>query len=270
MMSRAFRVIGRHHETVDTVTLRFEPDDGVPLSFRPGQFTMLYAHGIGEAPISIAGGNRADEPLTHTVRAVGAVTNAICSLLPGDAIGVRGPYGVGWPLERAAGGDLVIAAGGIGLAPLRAVIGHAIDNRDDFGEVSLIYGARTPSDLLYEDELREWRGRFDMQVEVTVDRSAAGWYGDVGLVTNLLARIPFHPEHTIALVCGPEIMMKVMARELGALGVDRGDVYVSLERNMACAIGFCGHCQLGPDFLCRDGPVVPFDRVAERLTVEEL
>jgi NAD(P)H-flavin reductase len=269
MLPRSFRVVGRRPETQDTVTLEFEPEDGEPLEYRPGQFTMLYVFGVGEVPISIAGG-RPGEPLMHTVRAVGAVTDAICNLAVGQAVGVRGPYGVGWPLPEAIGRDLIIAAGGIGLAPLRAVVLHVFDNRSQFGSVSLVYGTRSPKELLYEDELRFWRSRFSIEVEVTVDRSDAAWYGDVGVVTNLLPRLKYDPANVIAMVCGPEIMMKVVARELGGRGVDAGDVYLSLERNMKCGVGLCGHCQFGPDLVCRQGPVVPFARVKDRMTVEEL
>ncbi|MEE8332019.1 MAG: FAD/NAD(P)-binding protein [Acidimicrobiia bacterium] len=269
MLPRPFRVVSRRQETGDTFTLEFEPEDGVPITYDPGQFTMLYAFGVGEVPISIAGG-RAGEPLMHTVRAVGAVTDAICNLPEGGLVGVRGPYGKGWPLQRAVGKDLVIAAGGIGLAPLRSVVVHVFDNRDQFGSVSLVYGTRSPSELLYEEELRWWRSRFSIEVEVTVDRADAAWYGDVGVVTNLLPRITFDPANTVAMVCGPEIMMKVVARELGARGVESDEVFVSLERNMKCGIGLCGHCQFGADFVCRDGPVVPFASVMNRMTVEEL
>ncbi len=269
MLPRPFRVVSRRQETGDTFTLEFEPEDGVPITYDPGQFTMLYAFGVGEVPISIAGG-RPGEPLMHTVRAVGAVTDAICNLPEGGLVGVRGPYGKGWPLQRAVGKDLVIAAGGIGLAPLRSVVVHAFEYRDQFGSVSLIYGTRSPSELLYEEELRRWRSRFSIEVEVTVDRADAAWYGDVGVVTNLLPRITFDPANTVAMVCGPEIMMKVVARELGARGVDSDEVFVSLERNMKCGIGLCGHCQFGADFVCRDGPVVPFASVMNRMTVEEL
>lgn len=269
MLPRPFRVVSRRQETADTVTLEFEPEDGVPLTYAPGQFTMLYAFGVGEVPISIAGG-RAGEPLMHTVRAVGAVTDAICNLPEGGLVGVRGPYGKGWPLDKAMGKDLIIAAGGIGLAPLRSVVVHVFDNRDQFGAVSLVYGTRSPSELLYEEEVRWWRSRFSIEVEVTVDRADAAWYGDVGVVTNLLPRITFDPANTVAMVCGPEIMMKVVARELGARGVDLDRVFVSLERNMKCGIGLCGHCQFGADFVCREGPVVPFAGVMNRMTVEEL
>ncbi len=269
MLPRPFRVVSRRPDSHDTVTLEFEPEDGEPLSYAPGQFTMLYAFGVGEVPISIAGG-RPGEPLMHTIRAVGAVTDRLCSLSVGDVIGVRGPYGVGWPLAAAKGKDVVIAAGGIGLAPLRAVVNHTFDHRGDFERVSLLYGTRSPADLLYEDEVRYWRSRFSIEVEVTVDKADAAWHGDVGVVTNLIPRIAFDPGNVVAMVCGPEIMMKVVARELGGRGVAPTDIYVSMERNMKCAIGFCGHCQFGADFICRDGPVLPFGMVMERMTVEEL
>jgi len=264
MLPRPYTVISKTRETADTFTLDFVPVDGAPLGFAPGQFTMLYVWGVGEVPISIAGGTHAGPGITHTVRAVGAVTRAICDLSPGEHVGIRGPYGVGWPLDRARGGDVVVAAGGIGLAPLRPVVLQLLANRGDFGAVSLIYGARSPDELLYPEELRQWRSRFDIEVEVTVDRGREGWYGDIGLVTNLLPRITFDEEAT-AMVCGPEIMMKVVARELEKSGVSSSNVYISMERNMKCAIGFCGHCQYGPDFICRDGPVFTYEYVRDRM-----
>jgi NAD(P)H-flavin reductase len=270
MLPRPFRVAARHEETYDTVTLAFEPEDGDTIRFAPGQFVMLYLFGIGEVPISISGGTRDGQTLVHTIRSVGAVTKAIWSLSEGDRVGIRGPYGVGWPVEEVVGKDLVVAAGGIGLAPLRSVVEHALEHRERFGAVSLIYGTRSPSDLLYDDELHEWRSRFDIDLEVTVDRSETGWRGDVGFVTSLLPRINYDPANTAAMVCGPEIMMKVVARKLVSRGVEPADVYVSLERNMKCAIGFCGHCQFGPDFVCRDGPVVAYARVMERMRVAQL
>jgi NAD(P)H-flavin reductase len=257
-------------ETGDTVTLEMVPDDGKGLAFLPGQFTMVYVFGIGEVPLSISGTPRDPGTLVHTVRSVGAVTRAIVALEAGDPIGVRGPYGTGWPVMEAAGRDVLLVAGGIGLAPLRPVLYEVMANRDRYEAVSLVYGSRSPADLLFDDELHTWRSRFDMEIEVTVDRSDAGWFGDVGMVTGLLPRVPFDPANTIAMLCGPEIMMKVVAGELGAGGVGAEAIYVSLERNMKCAIGFCGHCQFGPDFLCRDGPVVPFSRVADRLRVTGL
>jgi NAD(P)H-flavin reductase len=270
MLPNPYRVVGRERETPDTVTVTFEPVRGGDFGFRPGQFSMLYVYGVGEVALSISGHPGPPGRLQHTVRSVGPVTAAICSLDLGDTVGARGPYGQGWPLEEAEGRSLVIAGGGIGLAPLRPVMLHALENRERFVDVSLIYGTRSPADLLYEREVRQWRSRFDVEVEVTVDRAAPGWHGDVGVVTTLLDRIPVDPKNTVAMVCGPEIMMKVTARELEARGVSRSDIYVSLERNMKCAVGFCGHCQFGGDFICKDGPVVPYERVIHRMRVPEL
>lgn len=269
MLPEPFTVVARHRETADTVTLALEAGEGLGFAFRPGQFAMVYVYGVGEIPLSVSGATDSGGPI-HTIRAVGAVTEAVCALQVGDAVGVRGPFGTGWPLEAAEGRDLVIAAGGIGLAPLRPVMVHALEHRARFHNVSLVYGTRSPADLLYEQELREWRSRFDVEVEVTVDRSAPGWHGDVGVVTKLLPRIPITPGETVAMVCGPEIMMRVTARELEARGVGRGDIYVSLERNMKCGIGLCGHCQLGSLFICKDGPIVSYGQMIYSLRVPEL
>jgi NAD(P)H-flavin reductase len=270
MLPRPFRVLSKTHETDDTVTLELASDDAAPLEFSPGQFTMLYCFGIGEVPISISGDPHHPATLTHTVRAVGAVTGAIARLQAGDYVGIRGPYGSGWPVDRAQGRDLVLVGGGIGLAPLRPAVLDVLRRREEFGSVSLVYGARTPADLLYADELHSWRSRFDFQVEVTVDRSEGGWLGDVGVVTGLLPRVDHDPAGTVAMLCGPEIMMKVVATQLVNRGVTGSDIYLSLERNMKCAIGLCGHCQFGPDFVCWAGPVLPFERVEARLRMPEL
>jgi len=270
MLPRPFRVIARKEETADTVTLDLEAEDGEGLRFMPGQFTMLYVFGIGEVPISISGDPGSPETLVHTVRAVGAVTQAIATLDEGDPVGIRGPYGSGWPMDATEGKDVVVAAGGIGLAPVRPVLLALLADRGRYGAVSLIYGSRTPSDLLFLEELHAWRSRFDVEIEVTVDRADPGWHGDVGVVTSLLPRVAFEPENTVSVVCGPEIMMKVVAAELASRGVGSGSIYVSLERNMKCAIGFCGHCQFGPEFICRDGPVFPYERVADRMRVHAL
>ncbi len=270
MVPRPFRVITNHSETQDTVTLELEPEDGASLSFLPGQFTMIYVFGVGEVPISISGDPHNPATLVHTVRSVGAVTAAVVGLDVGDRVGIRGPYGVGWPVDAAEGMDLVVVAGGIGLAPLRPVVLDVLARRDRFGVVSLVYGSRTPGDLLFEEELHAWRSRFDMEVEVTVDRADESWLGDVGVVTGLLSRIAFDPSRTVAMLCGPEIMMKVVANELGGRAIPAERIYVSVERNMKCAIGFCGHCQFGPDFMCRDGPVLPYALVSDRLRVPEL
>jgi anaerobic sulfite reductase subunit B len=249
------------------VTLDLTPDGpgiGEPL---PGQFTMLYAFGAGEAPISVSGCPADDGVLRHTVRRAGAVTRALCALTPGQAVGVRGPYGAGWPLPAAARPDLVVVAGGIGLAPLRPVMRRVVAGRERFGRVALVVGTRTPDDLLFRPELTAWRGSLDLQVEVTVDAAPPSWRGDVGVVTKLLPRLRLDPGRTVALVCGPEVMMRVVARHLVGAGLAPDRIHVSLERNMACAVGHCGHCQLGPLFVCRDGPVVAWSAVAPLLGV---
>jgi len=262
MLPQLYRVRRKRREIHDTFTLELEPADGAGvLRFTAGQFNMLYAFGVGEVPISISGDPARPEVLVHTVRRAGVVTQALCALKRGDVVGVRGPFGHGWPLEEAAGSDVVIVAGGIGLAPLRPALYQLLAQREKYGRVVLLYGARTPRDLLYERELHAWRGRFDLDVEVTVDSAANGWRGHVGVVTRLIPPAPFDPLETVALVCGPEVMMRFTVLELQKRGVLPERIFISMERNMKCAIGFCGHCQFGPHFICKDGPVFRFDRV---------
>ena len=271
MMPRPFRVTDRFDETADTFTLDLSAaDSGPPVAFMPGQFTMVYAYGVGEVPLSISGDPASPGTLTHTVRAVGAVTSALFNLRVGDEVGIRGPYGVGWPMDRTLGSDVVIVAGGIGLAPVRPAIEQVLADRDSHESVSIVYGSRTPDDLLYQDDLHAWKARFDANVQVTVDRDAPTWTGDVGVVTPLINRLDFEPTNTIAILCGPEIMMRVVAKDLRSRGVSPTDIYVSLERNMKCAVGFCGHCQFGSRFICKDGPVVAYADVAEHLAMEQL
>jgi NAD(P)H-flavin reductase len=266
MIPRPFRVISKRHETLDTVTLEFEAaDSGPPIAFTPGQFTMIYAFGVGEVPISISGDPDNPETLAHTVRAVGAVTNAICALEPGDVAGIRGPYGTGWP--EAEGKDLLVIAGGIGLAPVRPVILRALAHRHRHFCLGLAYGSRTPSDLLYRDEVNQWADDGDIDVQITVDRGEAGWRGDIGVVTPLVQRLRCETTETVAIICGPEVMMRIVARTLQDRGVDPENIYVSIERNMKCGIGLCGHCQFGSDFTCKQGPVFPYKDVAYRLGI---
>jgi anaerobic sulfite reductase subunit B len=258
-----FRVAAREQDTVDTWTLELEPAAGEAPVVAPGQFVMVYAFGIGEVPISVSG-----PPLVLTVRAVGAVTRAITASAPGAILGVRGPFGNSWPIEGAVGGDIVVAAGGIGLAPLRPVLLEALARRSDYGAVSLLYGARTPSDLLYPAQLGEWRSAID--VAVTVDAAGGDWTGSVGFVSKLVARAQLRPERTTAFVCGPEVMMRVTADALIARSVPAERIYFSMERDMHCGVGLCGHCQLGPTLICRDGPVYSYAELAPWLEVREL
>jgi NAD(P)H-flavin reductase len=206
----------------------------------------------------------------HTIRDVGAVTHALCALRPGERAGVRGPYGTHWPVDAAAGGDLVIVAGGIGLPPLRPALYQALAERDRFGRIVLLYGARTPDDLLFPGELAAWRARFDLDVDVTVDAAAPGWRGNVGVVPGLLDHAAFDPGKTTAFAVGPEIMMRFTVRALLDAGVAGDRVYLSAERNMQCGVALCGHCQLGPLIICRDGPVLRYPAVAPWLGIREL
>jgi len=268
---QSFRVARVRKETHDTCTLDLShADAGTGFPFEPGQFNMLYVLGVGEVPISICGDPARPERLVHTIRAVGAVSRALTSARRGDVIGVRGPFGAAWPVESAAGRDVVIIAGGIGLAPVRPILYHVLANRSRFGRVVLLYGARTSADLLYTADLERWRSHLDLDVDVTVDTADRAWRGNVGTVTTLIARAPFQPRQATAFVCGPEVMMRFVAIELERRGVAPGDIHVSMERNMQCAVGLCGHCQLGPYFVCKDGPVFALPQVQRFFTVREM
>ncbi len=267
---RPFRVQRVRHETHDVFTFELIPEDGNPLPFRPGQFNMVYVHGVGEVPVSISGDPAEPQTLVHTIRAVGAVTMGMKSIRRGDILGIRGPYGNPWPVDEAVGMDLIIVAGGIGLAPLRPVVYEALERRQQFGKLVLLYGTREPDDIVFEKALEEWRSRFDFHVLVTVDRALGSWKGHVGVVTSLLPRASFDPINTLAMICGPEVMMRFTARELLKLGVDPSQIYFSMERNMKCGIGLCGHCQFGPYFVCREGPVFPYPRLKHLLSIREI
>jgi len=271
MLPRIFRVVKRVRETADTFTFNLVPaDGGQELAFQPGQFNMLTAFGAGEVPISISGDPARPETLVHTIRAVGSVTKVLCRAAKGDQIGVRGPYGTPWPVEQAKEQDVVIITGGLGLAPLRPAIYHVLGHRADYGNFELIYGARTPADIIFWRELERWRGRFDTRVHLTVDSAASDWRTNVGVVTHLIPRARFDPENTTALVCGPGVMMRFTVQELRNRGLPLERIFVSLERNMKCGLGLCGHCQLGPVFVCKDGPVFPYSRVRDWFEKREI
>ncbi len=261
MQPHPYRIQRVRKETADTFTFDLTPVDGAIPPFMPGQFNMLYLFGVGEVPISISGSPTQTTVTVHTIRTVGVVTHAMRQLRRGDIIGLRGPFGSAWPVDEANGNDVVVVAGGIGLAPLRPVLYHVLVNRKQYGRVLLLYGARTPDDLLYTRELEQWRGRFDLDVQVTVDSAAHSWHGHVGVVTRFIARATFDPANTLAMMCGPEVMMRFSVAELQRRGVTAENIFVSTERNMKCAIGFCGHCQFGPTFVCKDGPVFRYDRI---------
>ncbi len=266
-----YRVDRVSRETHDTFTLQLKAGAGKRIfSFAPGQFNMLYVFGAGEVPISISGDPSRKENMTHTVRAVGPVTRLMSRLKSGDTLGVRGPFGSSWPLSQSQGKDVVIVAGGIGLAPLRGVVYQLLREREKYQRVILLYGTRTPEDILYEKELRQWRSKFDLEVRLTVDRASGAWRGNVDVVTALIPRVSFDPSRALAMVCGPEVMMRFTIRALTERGLKREDIFVSMERNMKCAVGFCGHCQYGPYFICKDGPIFRFDRVEGIFRVAEI
>ena len=256
-------------ETADTVTLTLDASAS-PVRFVPGQFNMVFLFGQGEVPISISGDPQDPDKLVHTIRAVGPTTRPMLDLVPGDVLGIRGPYGTAWPVAEAVGTDVVVVAGGIGLAPLRPMILHLLAHRRDFSRVVVLYGARSPSELLFRRQLHHWRGRFDVTVEATVDRAGEDWFGPVGVVTRMLEREHFDVDDATILTCGPEVMMRFVVREAEEQGVPPDRIWLSMERNMKCAIGLCGHCQWGADFVCRQGPVFRWDQVSDRFAHEEL
>ena len=251
--------------------LEFEdPQTATDYSFAPGQFNMLYLPGLGEIAISVSGDPGQRNAVCHTIREAGNVTRALAALPTGSSIGLRGPFGSSWPIEECVGRDVILVAGGIGLAPLRPVICDLLAHRDRYGELNLIIGAREPSGLLYEKEYDAWRDQ-GLNVHVTVDRADKHWHGAIGMVTNVLDRLWLrHPENTLMMTCGPEVMMWYSVQMAIRRGLSPESLYVSLERNMNCAIGLCGHCQFGPQFLCKDGPIFRYDRVASILKVDDL
>jgi len=266
-----FSVQERVSETADTATISLAPTrSGGRLSFAPGQFNMLYVFGVGEVPISISGDAEPGDRFVHTVRAVGKVSRALFDVRPGDVVGVRGPYGTGWPLAEALDRDVLIVAGGLGLPPLRPALYELLRHRERYGRIEVIYGARTPKDLVHYAEIQGWRARTDLRFQTTVDTAGRDWYGDVGVVTTRLPDARFDPTRTVAFLCGPEIMMRITAQELVGRGIPPGSMWLSLERNMKCAVGICGHCQFGPEFVCRNGPVFRYSEIERFLGVREI
>jgi NAD(P)H-flavin reductase len=246
-----------------------DPQLAADYRFLPGQFNMLYVPTVGEAAISISSDPEEPSRLGHTIRAAGNVTQAFTRLRPGDQVGVRGPFGSSWPMDACQGQDVILACGGIGLAPLRPAIYHIIRHRSDYGRVILLYGARTPRDLLFADEYESWRQK-NVEVELTVDVGSADWPGNVGVVPVLFYRLRLNAARTRLLTCGPEIMMRFVIFEALARRLKPEHIYLTMERNMKCAVGLCGHCQLGPAFVCKDGPVFTYRQMEPYIHVEDL
>jgi NAD(P)H-flavin reductase len=271
MLPQPYLVRDVAKETPDTFSLRLEPEAGANgRSFQPGQFSMLWVFGIGELPISISGDPALHDRLVYTVRSVGQATHSLVNQRVGDSVGVRGPFGASWPIEAARGRDVIVVAGGIGLAPLRPVIYQVLQNRKDYGRLVILYGGRSPRDLLYRKELATWARHRENQVLVTVDYGGLSWRGHVGVVTTLFKYARLEPHRSVAMVCGPEIMMRFVMRELITQGLSRDDIYLSMERNMKCAVGLCGHCQYGPYFICKDGPIFRYEQMRPLLEKYEL
>ena len=252
---------------ISTFSLEYtDPDASV--GFNPGQFNMIYLPGFGEVAISICSNPETPRVMEHTIRYAGSVTRAIGRLKVGDTVGLRGPHGNSWPMELARGKDLMIVSGGIGLAPLRPVILQVLHHRSSFGRVLVLYGGRTPQDLLYTDEFEEWQDA-GIEMNVSVDRADENWKGQVGVIPMAFYRIRLDHRNTLVFSCGPEIMMRFVIYEAMARRIPKESIYVSMERNMKCAIGFCGHCQLGPVFICKQGPVFRFSVIEPFFGKEE-
>ncbi len=266
-------IVGIKEESSNTRTYSLQIDDPDlrrRYRFRPGQFNMIYAFGVGEAAISISSDPANTDQLSHTVRQVGSVTRALARMQVGDRLGVRGPFGNGWPLDRCKGRDIVIVAGGIGLAPLRPLIYSVLASRERFGRVILVYGGRSPADLLFQSELETWRENPDFDLLISVDYAIAEWHGPVGVVTDLIKRLRLRPERTSVMVCGPRIMNRFVTWQILRLRVPEDQLFVSLERNMRCGVGRCGHCQYGPKFVCKDGPVFSYESIRNVFGKDEI
>jgi NAD(P)H-flavin reductase len=262
-----YRIDDRYEGADDTCTISISPLDTAIADPRPGQFLMLYGFGVGEIPISVSACPAEDGTIAHTIRSVGAVSRELSRLRPGGVIGVRGPFGSTWPLDLARGHPVIVVAGGIGLAPLRPALRYLRLNPADFGSLAVLIGTRSPDRLLFRPEIEDWRSRF--QVEVTVDVGDRSWRGDVGFVDRLVSRVDVQPD-AVAMVCGPEVMMRLVVRELLDAGISSSHVYVAMERNMKCAIQQCGRCQLGPVFVCVQGSILSWDVVGPLLSVSKL
>ncbi|MDR3440894.1 FAD/NAD(P)-binding protein [Telmatospirillum sp.] len=270
MIPRLFRIVKVKKEVRGVFTWHLVPVDGGDFSYRPGQFNMLYAFGAGEVAISISGDCRDKDKIVHTIRMAGSVTKIMSQLPVGATVGVRGPFGRPWPIEPLYGADLLFVTGTIGLAPLRPLIYEVLHQRDKFGKVVICYGSRGTEDILFEDELHQWRGRFDTNVHVTVHSAPSGYRGRVGSVAAAVRAASIEGANTQAFVCRSETMTKPAVDALRARGITSDRIWVTLERNMKCGVGLCGHCQFGPTFMCKDGPVYRFDQIEHLFEIREL
>jgi sulfhydrogenase subunit gamma (sulfur reductase) len=242
--------------------IRIELPFPTSLNHKPGQFVEVSLLGQGEAPISISSSpSRSVDSFELCVRRAGRLTQALHRLVPGDQVGVRGPYGRGLPLDRFRGKDILFAPGGLGLAPLRSAINEVLDDRNNYGCVTILYGARSPAELLFRDELEQWAGRGDVEVHLTVDTADKKWKGHTGVITTLFPSIRVSPRNTVAITCGPPVMYRFVLMELLGKGIPEGNIWFSLERRMKCGVGKCGHCQIDHIYTCQEGPVFSYAEV---------
>jgi len=269
----AAQVVERIQESPTLFTLRLaltDPKAQAAYRFAPGQFNMLYLHGVGEVAISIVSDPTDEHLIDHTIRQVGRVTNGLAALQAGDQLGLRGPFGRGWPMALSRGRDLVIVTGGLGCAPVVAAIEYALRRRNLYGHINIVQGVRHADDFIWRERYQQWRRQRDTRVLIAADEGTPLWPWHVGLVTELFDQLTFDPANATVLMCGPEGMMRAVAGGMLALQVPAQDIWLSMERNMQCAAGHCGHCQLGPRFVCRDGPVFSYDQIADLLQVKGL
>ena len=232
-----------------------ELPDGLCLYHQPGQFVEVSAFGMGEAPISITSSpSRSNGSFELCIRRVGDLTNVLHSLKPGSTVGIRGPFGHGFPIKRFRGKDLLFVIGGLGLAPARSLINQVLDERGNYGRVIILYGARHPSELLFTDELAEWGKRDDVELDLTVDRADEKWKGNVGVITTLIPKVQVSTANTIVVTVGPPVMYRFVLVEVLGKGIREGNIWLSLERRMKCGVGKCGHCQIHHLYACQDGP----------------
>jgi NAD(P)H-flavin reductase len=252
----------READSIHTYRLRLNDEEARRnFRFTAGQFNMVYLFGVGEVAISIVSDPEEPERLDHTIRSVGRVTSAIAQLQAGETLGIRGPFGQGWPLHAARGHDVVIVTGGLGCAPVMGAIEYIFRRRLHYGSVKIIHGVKSPRDLVFHERFEAWSKRPDTEVLLASDRPDKTWRYHVGVVTELFERVSIDPPKTMVLMCGPEIMMRLGAPILMRRGIPATAIYVSLERHMECGIGLCGHCQMGPYFLCKEGPVMRYDLI---------
>jgi NAD(P)H-flavin reductase len=254
-----------------TFRLRFSSEDmRRSYRFQPGQFNMLYAFGAGDVAITIVSDPADPEILDHTIRVVGNVTQVLGRLKKGDVVGLRGPFGSAWPLEEVRGKDIIIVTGGLGCAPTLGALHYIVRRRKYYGAIKIIHGIKAPRDLIYQKKFREWERSPNTEVHLTVDKADRGWKHKIGLVTHLLADVTFEPARSVVMMCGPEIMMRFTVKEFLNRGLTTDRIYLAMERNMKCALGFCGHCQFGPHFICKEGPILRYDRVQGIFNLKEV